>query len=538
MHADRLRTRAGEEPGGVPQELFPTHPRTAWLERCDADAIERVAPFVDSVSITLVSHIEEIVRSLRPDTEPQAVLRDFRSALAACGAAGMPVEIEIPLATENTSMLPETVAFVARDQPAAVRVVPFPARDTSDRTVDAFSCFSERYLERIEQLCEQSAGQAGVHFVWEPRAGRRFGLARMPGFCEDAWGRIRIHADGRVEPCMYAAPGELTLGRTGKQRSLEDVWHGINARDLRRAHLSWDYPAPCTTCPRTVGAAPPDASAFLERFLAEIVGDRGVEAVLEPVSPGPIARLRESPVLRVRRPNRPIRAWTLAVALGGEQDQLRTFDVTGDVDASGAVALPFETSVWGEMEPNLGYWWALIGQAYNDSWVGMAAPHCIVRHRALPRIPRSRLHYPSANGEVPAESVARATGFLKAEYQALIERVRSAVAGAVPEGSVCAIATKGDESFLELDGREGWHFPRAEDGCYAGYNPPDGHWAVEHLESLRAAGAEFVVIPATSFWWREHYPELAAYLRSPGATVLEERDTCLIVALTPPEERP
>ena len=132
--------------------------------------------------------------------------------------------------------------------------------------------------------------------------------------------------------------------------------------------------------------------------------------------------------------------------------------------------------------------------------------------------------------------MARATGFLKAEYEALVERVRSAVSGAVPAGSICAIATKGDDRFLDLNGSAGWHFPRAEDGGYAGYNPPDGKWAVEHLEELRAAGADHMVIPATSFWWREHYPELATYLTNSGTPVLEERDTCLIVGLAPWED--
>ena len=236
MHGDRLKTRAGRGPESVPDDLFPAEPVTVWLERCDSAALDRVAPFADMVSLTLVSHIEEIVRGLQPDAEPGDVLSEFRASLKECRERGIPVEVEIPLATENASMLPETVAWIAQEKPAAVRVVPFPARVASDRTVDAYTCFSERYLARIAQLCAEAAGD--VRFVWEPRAGQTFGLARLPGFCEEAWGRIRIHRSGRVDPCMYAAPGELTLGKIDKRRSLSDVWRGVNARDLRRAHLS------------------------------------------------------------------------------------------------------------------------------------------------------------------------------------------------------------------------------------------------------------------------------------------------------------
>jgi hypothetical protein len=533
LQGDRLKTRAGLGPEGVPDELFPAEPVTAWLERCDSAALERVAPFVDAVSLTLVSHIEAIVRRLQPDAEPEAVLTGFLASLEACRQRGIPVEVEVPLATENASMLPETVAWIAQEKPAAVRVVPFPARVASDRTVDAYSCFSERYLARIAQLCEQAAGD--VRFVWEPRAGQTFGLARLPGFCEEVWGRIRIHRSGRVEPCMYAASGELTLGKIGNRRSLVDVWRGVNAQDLRRAHLSWDYPAPCTTCPRTVGTQPPGASAFVERFLADVVGAREL-AALEPLTPGLIARFGEPPVLRMHRPEREVRAWHVALALGGESDRLRTFGVECVPEGARVLRLSFPEDAWQEMEPDIGYWWAAFAETADGSWVGMQRPHCLVRHQALPRMPRSRLHYPSPNGEVATESVARATGFLKAEYEALIERVRSAVSGAVPAGSICAIATKGDDRFLDLEGSAGWHFPRGEDGEYAGYNPPDGRWAVAHLEELRAAGADYVVIPATSFWWREHYAELAAYLSNSGTPVLEERDTCLIVGLAPWED--
>ncbi len=40
------------------------------------------------------------------------------------------------------------------------------------------------------------------------------------------------------------------------------------------------------------------------------------------------------------------------------------------------------------------------------------------------------------------------------------------------------------------------------------------------LEELRAAGADALVFPSTSFWWLDHYTGLAAHLRSRYTPVL------------------
>ena len=42
--------------------------------------------------------------------------------------------------------------------------------------------------------------------------------------------------------------------------------------------------------------------------------------------------------------------------------------------------------------------------------------------------------------------------------------------------------------------------------------PADDEWAIEQLEAMRACGADYLVLPATSTWWLERYPELADHL--------------------------
>jgi hypothetical protein len=60
-------------------------------------------------------------------------------------------------------------------------------------------------------------------------------------------------------------------------------------------------------------------------------------------------------------------------------------------------------------------------------------------------------------------------------------------------------------------GRQATPFLESE-GAYAG-PPADDKHAIFELERLRQAGASVIVFWWTSFWWLEHYTELARYLR-------------------------
>src|SRR4051812_23059489 len=72
-----------------------------------------------------------------------------------------------------------------------------------------------------------------------------------------------------------------------------------------------------------------------------------------------------------------------------------------------------------------------------------------------------------------------------ADYSTLGENVRAFIEATVPEGEIVLVASKGDDRLVDLPGREGWHFPRAEDGRYTGYYPGGDEDAIAHLEDLR-----------------------------------------------------
>jgi glycosyltransferase involved in cell wall biosynthesis len=120
------------------------------------------------------------------------------------------------------------------------------------------------------------------------------------------------------------------------------------------------------------------------------------------------------------------------------------------------------------------------------------------------------------------------------EYKGLVSRIQQVVEGTLPPASTVVVVSKGDDELLRLDGKSGWHFPQSEDGVYAGHYPTNDEEAIAHLESLRAKGAEYLLFPATAFWWLEHYGGFKRHLKNRYRVVAEREDACLIFDLREP----
>lgn len=148
-----------------------------------------------------------------------------------------------------------------------------------------------------------------------------------------------------------------------------------------------------------------------------------------------------------------------------------------------------------------------------------ALPH----HQARPATPAS---------PAPPPSRTRPPG-----YAGVVLDVVDAVRERIPEGSTVLMVSKGDDKLLDIGAREGWHFPRAEDGRYRGYYPAADDDAIGHFEELRARGAEYLVLPRPTFWWLEHYPGFARHLNDRYGTATS-LDSCMIFDLRTPAGAP
>jgi glycosyltransferase involved in cell wall biosynthesis len=97
-------------------------------------------------------------------------------------------------------------------------------------------------------------------------------------------------------------------------------------------------------------------------------------------------------------------------------------------------------------------------------------------------------------------------------YQQLVSKIGQIVTTTLPAAARVLVVSRGDDKLLALEGRRAEHFPQVRAGLYAGHHPATGADAVRHLEELRTRGHEYLLFPATSFWWLEYYTELKQHL--------------------------
>jgi GT2 family glycosyltransferase len=116
-------------------------------------------------------------------------------------------------------------------------------------------------------------------------------------------------------------------------------------------------------------------------------------------------------------------------------------------------------------------------------------------------------------------------------YRQLVGRLRSVVGEHVPPGATVMVVSRGDDELVDLGDRAAWHFPQSEQGEYRGHHPLDAAEAIAHLETLRARGGEYLVVPRTAFWWLEHYGDFARHLEQRYRPVAHDADTCVVYAL-------
>jgi hypothetical protein len=101
-------------------------------------------------------------------------------------------------------------------------------------------------------------------------------------------------------------------------------------------------------------------------------------------------------------------------------------------------------------------------------------------------------------------------------------------------GSTVAVASKGDETLIAMDGCRARHFPQLDDGTYAGFYPRDDADAVRQVKDLCRRGTSHLVFPASALWWHTSYGGLARHLETHHERVLDEPETCVIYRLDEP----
>jgi len=80
------------------------------------------------------------------------------------------------------------------------------------------------------------------------------------------------------------------------------------------------------------------------------------------------------------------------------------------------------------------------------------------------------------------------------------------------------------------DGSEGQLYVSSM-GVYAGRDPANSDEALRLLELTKARGAQYLVIPAKSFWWLDHYQKFREHVEARYQAVVRDEETCIIFDL-------
>jgi GT2 family glycosyltransferase len=125
----------------------------------------------------------------------------------------------------------------------------------------------------------------------------------------------------------------------------------------------------------------------------------------------------------------------------------------------------------------------------------------------------------------------------EARYARLKRQIQEVVELETESGATVLVVSKGDRDLLDFYGRKAWHFPQMENGVYAGHHPGDSGEAIQHLESLRARGAGYLLIPATSLWWLDYYEEFRRHLEQRYVRRSAPEELCALYELSPLEDQ-
>jgi GT2 family glycosyltransferase len=140
------------------------------------------------------------------------------------------------------------------------------------------------------------------------------------------------------------------------------------------------------------------------------------------------------------------------------------------------------------------------------------------------------------NTRLSLQALATAPESELARYDALRREIRHIAEVETLPGAAVLVISKGDRELIELEGRQGWHFPQTENGIYAGYHPGTSAEAISHLEALRAQGGAYLLIPATSLWWLDYYDEFYLYLESHYLRIPTPQELCVLYDLSGSED--
>ncbi len=376
--------------------------------------------FTETLYLSIDSHIPYIYEKIRLRAKTDDVFRNIGPAIKMARQHGLECTVNIVLMTYNAPFIAESTAWFNDLGIESVNVIQMMDVNHQSHFYDALAHCSTEYVNHVKEQTIEVCRERKMRLIWNVGYPQTFDFRvdgvptnerkvqndhwswRMrymhPGFCRQAYNRMRIEVDGNVSPCCYATEGQLRLGNLGDENFYDEVWNGVQSQDLRRGMYTGDVPSLCVNCNvRTVPDPRPNMPfidtvqkdpAWKKFFRQKVVND----ASMKVVGPEHAMRLDMAPLMQLETPYKS-RKLLVSLAAGGETKHIVTVKVRAKVK-DGVARFVLPKKAWKQLRTNIGYWWAA-WQLSDDgeSIIRVDKMPCVIRHQPIARVEGSNLGY-------------------------------------------------------------------------------------------------------------------------------------------------
>jgi radical SAM protein with 4Fe4S-binding SPASM domain len=374
----------------------------------------------ETLYLSIDSHIPYVYEKIRLRAKTDAVFRNIGPAIKLAKKHGLECTVNIVLMTYNAPFIADSAKWFNDLGIESINVIQMMDVNHQSHYYDALAHCSTEYINNVKEQTLQVCRERKMRLLWNvgwphihdfredgvPTNQRKvmndhwsWRMRYMhPGFCRQAYNRMRIEVDGNVTPCCYATEDQLQLGNLADENFGDNVWNGVQARDLRRGMYTGDVPSLCVNCNVREVPAPRANMPFIEHvekdpkwkrfFRREVVSEESMEVA----GPDHAMRLDQAPLMQLRTPFK-TRKLLVSLAAGGETKHVVSVKVRVKFqDGVARFVLPKKT--WNQLQTNVGYWWSA-WQWTDDgkSIVRVDKIHCVIRHEPIPRLDGSNLGY-------------------------------------------------------------------------------------------------------------------------------------------------
>ena len=395
---------------------------TTNVQFLDEEKFHELKDIAETLILSIDSHIPAVFEKIRPRSNSKKVFDNLETAVRLSVENNLECIINVVFMTQNAPMLTDTLNYFADLGVQNVNVIQLLDVNANSRMYDPLIHYSEEYVAWIKKTAIATAKQRKFRLIWSVSGYAEFDFREpgfivpksrkqwnddwdeqaklfFPGFCRNAYGRLRVDSDGDISPCCYATQGELSLGNIQHQ-DFDEIWNSTEAQDLRRGMFSGDVPALCKSCRYHDLVKPFSILPFVETVESEFVaqnktGSEHAIASLELLEPVHGHRAEDAITIKIRQPAVEIKEYWLAVSLGGQTVEIHQEKIVPNSIENEIVEFEVPAKLFESLKTNVGYWWMVWGMPsnYDQKPLRCHEVRCLIRHKELVRLEGSTLRY-------------------------------------------------------------------------------------------------------------------------------------------------